>query len=582
MTSARRQLDRKAAELEPSYQAMVPSWSDVASLTRPTRPRFLPDSQRRDRRNSRILIPAARYAGNISSAGLQHGTASPARPWINLGVDELEPSPAVTEWLQDLTKAQLTVYERSNLYEQMAMSGRDAMDFGTGLMASWDDEDDISRFQTFPIGSYRLGNDRRGMVAVFHRTWQLPLGEVIERWGEDNLSDYARSEARGHRWLTKIAINHLIMPEGYWPEFEDQYGALDHFPFREAYWEGPARPESRRDAAPFRGRGSMHLGDGVLAWGGYHEFPIMADRWDRDFEDEYGASSPGLDTAGLNACLQMMERMGLAAVEKMNDPSVVVGPGFKNSPVSTLARAIMVDSEATGRDSTARPLFDVKTPVQHLHAREQWYAQMIRELYSVDVFLMFAGDDRSEARTARETGAKLAEKSSMLAPILQRRFDNFISPAVQRTTAQLFRRADEWWRQGRDAPFLRKPPPELQGRRIRVQFTSEIAEALKLAGLDPIERHLAYRLEIGQVVPAFLDGVRAKADDIVREHGRLSGVPERLLATEEEVAAVRQADAEAAARERKVAETEAAAAAMKNMAAAKVGDGNALEHVVGA
>jgi len=576
----RRALDRLADQLEPAYQDMLPVWQEAVSLTRPTRAKWFAHPTRTDRRNPRVLRPIARSAGNIAEAGMQHGTASPARPWISLGVDALRPTPLVTEWLEEFTDALLLMFERSNLYDQMAATGRDALDVGTGAMAAWDDDETLSRFESLPIGSYRLGNDRTGRVNAITRSWTMTVAEAAEQWGKEQLSAASQQELQRGNYGTKLTIRHRIAPTSAWPAWDDPHRNLEAFPWREVYWEGPdATTGGRRDGQDESGV-AIRVGDGVLGRGGYHEFPVLVDRWSRASDDEYGVSSPGIDTLGLNGCLQSMERMYLEAVEKMNAPPIVGGPGLEDSPVSTLARALTIDTQATGKETLARPLFEVRTPVQYLDEHQERYAREIRDLYYVDLFVMFAGDQRADARTAREIAAKLGEKSAMLGPVLQRRYDGFVAPLVERASGQMIRRAQEWWDRGQDAPFLRQPPEALAGSRIRVKFTSEIAEALKLAGLAPIERHMAYRLELGQQLPSALDGARAKIDALLEEHARLSGVPQRLIATADELLAIRRADAQAAQRQQRIQEVESSARATRDLAAAQVGDGNALEAMV--
>jgi Xaa-Pro aminopeptidase len=126
------------------------------------------------------------------------------------------------------------------------------------------------------------------------------------------------------------------------------------------------------------------------------------------------------------------------------------------------------------------------------------------------------------------------------------------------------------------------PPPALQGMALKVEYTSIMAQAQKSVGLSNVERFL---LTVGNLMQLTGDqsiGMKVDWEQAVDEIAIRSGLPPRVVRSDEDVAEIREAQAEQARamQAAQMAETESKAA--RNLAAADTGGDNALTRVLAA
>ena len=94
-------------------------------------------------------------------------------------------------------------------------------------------------------------------------------------------------------------------------------------------------------------------------------------------------------------------------------------------------------------------------------------------------------------------------------------------------------------------------PDELQGREIKIKFTSVLAQAQRMIGLAGIERAVGFAGNLAGSVPTILDNI--DFDDLVRDYWERVGVPAKTLRAVEDVQADRQARAQQEQSERMAA-----------------------------
>ena len=102
---------------------------------------------------------------------------------LQLPDTDLSEQKPIREWLDVCTKRMLTVFGVSNLYNTLPIVYGDLGVFGTGCMFVAEDLGELFRCVAFPIGSYALGQDRRGLVTSFVREYELSVRQVVEEFG---------------------------------------------------------------------------------------------------------------------------------------------------------------------------------------------------------------------------------------------------------------------------------------------------------------------------------------------------------------------------------------------------------------
>src|SRR5579884_2359452 len=115
-------LERRKMLLNIDRMTWYPNWKDLGDHFRPYRGRWTVadawDTNKGWRRNWSIVDSTPLIANNTLAAGMLAGTASPSRPWFKYGLDdeELMEAPGVTEWLDQVTKTNRSILNRSNYY----------------------------------------------------------------------------------------------------------------------------------------------------------------------------------------------------------------------------------------------------------------------------------------------------------------------------------------------------------------------------------------------------------------------------------------------------------------------------------
>ena len=123
---------------------------------------------------------------------------------------------------------------------------------------------------------------------------------------------------------------------------------------------------------------------------------------------------------------------------------------------------------------------------------------------------MLANSDRRQI-TAREVAEKQEEKLLMLGPVLERLHNELLDPLIDRTFSIL-----------QKAGVLPPPPPELQGKKLGVEYISILAQAQRMVAVGGLERLTDYTISLAQIYPE----ARHKLDplQLVDEYGAAMGV----------------------------------------------------------
>lgn len=120
----------------------------------------------------------------------------------------------------------------------------------------------------------------------------------------------------------------------------------------------------------------------------------------------------------------------------------------------------------------------------------------------------------------------------MLGPVLERIHNELLSPLVDITFDRCL-----------EAGILPPAPPEIQGMDMNVEFISVLAQAQRAVAVNGMERMLSTAVNLAPVKPEILDKINF--DQVVDDMGEAFGVNPALIVSDEDVAALRQARAQA-------------------------------------
>lgn len=550
--------------LELERGTFLSHWRELGMYILPRRPRFtITDVNKGDRRNQNIIDSTATEAVSTLAAGMMSGMTSPARPWFKLvtGYPELDELKPVQEYLYEVQKRMETAFLRSNLYNKLPNLYQDIAVFGTGAMAMLEDDETVFRFYDFPIGSYSIANDHKMRVRTFVRTFQLTVQQVVEQWGNIDPAtgqpDFLRGEPtrlsinvqnlwnRGNR-IAWIPLCHVVQEN---LSYDGRKIEAKYKRFQDLYYElsAPNTPLNSDTT-------------GLLAEGGFDEFPILVARWEVNSEDVYGTNCPGMKAIGDIKQLQMGEKRSAQGVEKMINPPLTGPAKLNNVKVSVLPGDVTYSDVRDGQLGL-RPIYQVNfgQGVQALEEKQQQVRARIKTVFKEDLFLMFAGEERSDV-TATEVMERKEEKLLALGPTLWQYSEDVLDPIIDRGFSIMHRKG-----------LLPEPPEELVGMKLNVQYISIMAQAQKAVGIAVIERFASFVNQIAQTAPDVLDLIDDK--ELVDQYSDATGVPPKILRSPEAVEAIRSARAREAQQAQQAEQAPQLAKAAKDLSQAPT-DGN--------
>jgi len=532
-----------SGELDTEKQSFMPTWRETANFLYPVRPRGFstPSSERNQgaRRSQQIIDETGIFARQTLRSGLHGGLTSPARPFMRLSTPD--PSLAkfgpVKQWLHDLTERMHVVFQLSNLFNALPLVYDDMGTFATAAVGLLDDPGDGSRpgdlfrCYPYPIGSYALGMDNRGLVTTFVREYVKTVDQLIQEFGGENGRPLRRrgdhidrsrfSQQVLNAWdngkrETPVEVCWIVLPN-------DEPDA-DSLGYRAFPWTSCHFEKGRTDAGPLRESG-------------FQEFPILAPRWFASAEDTYGTDCPGLTALGGVKQLQTEQKRKGQAIEKGVNPPIVGPAALMRQKVSVLPGDFTPVDERDGLRGL-RPIYEV--PAQYL----QYLSEDIREVqdrinraFYVDLFQMLAYSDAqrgSQPPTAREIDERHEEKLMALGPVLESTIDELLDPMIDRVYGMMDR-----------AGLIPPPPPDLEGVTLKVEYISIMAQAQKLLGIAPLDRLLSMIVQSAQTVgPSIL--LKLDTNKFVDEYADKLGVNPGLIRSDEDANAMLQAQQQAA------------------------------------
>ncbi len=168
--------------------------------------------------------------------------------------------------------------------------------------------------------------------------------------------------------------------------------------------------------------------------------------------------------------------------------------------------------------------------------------------------------------TAREIVERSSEKMSLLGPLVERLYNEKLSPLIRR-------QFNIMWRAGKIPP----PPPELAGQTINIELISVLAQAQKAVGTRAIDETLAVVGEIGAVRPDAFDLI--DYDEAIRSRAGMVGTPPRIVNSPEKVAQIRDARAKAQQQAAQAETAQRMVDGAKTLSETKLGQGSALDAV---
>lgn len=503
---------KRYSALKTERASWLDHWRDISDHFCPRRSRFLSsDRNKGTKRNSTIINNTPSWALRICASGMMAGITSPARPWFRLTTPELDLDQfgPVRAWLHAVEERMRMAFARSNLYTALHSQYFNLAAFGTSPMIVEEDDQDILRAYVLPVGQYALANSDRQAVDTVYRELGMTVGQLVSKFGIDAVSATVKLQYEQQNVDQWVDVLHIIEPN-------------------RNYKTGKAGPQGQK----FKSCWMELAGDattGFLRESGYEQSPLMSPRWDVTGEDVYG-HSPGMEALGDSKALQLLEKRAAQAADKIVNPPMRAPMALMNGRASLLPGDVTYLDTIAGGQTFEPAVMINPAAIQIFGAKIQEHEQRVKAAMYADLWLMMADSDRRQI-TAREIAERHEEKMLQLGPVLERLQDELLDPLIDRAFDVLDRSGQ-----------LPPPPPELQGRELKVEYISILAQAQKLLGITSTERLASFVGNLAAVKPEVLD--KLNFDELVDDYADSLGVNPALVVPDEQVAQVRAARAQ--------------------------------------
>lgn len=338
---------------------------------------------------------------------------SPNQDWFSMRIvskdyrTDLSPSFGV-QYTDYAKRAMSDEMNHSNFYDAQTLAFYDSISCGYSCTLFQNDENTNRIFlQTFEPWNCWFDVDMSGNYNTFFYRYRLDGYQLLERFGEENLSKKVLDEAKKGRKNARFEILFCIVER---PYPRDRNGKRIRFSTK--------INKNMKYAA-------LHIllsDNAILQESGYRDFPVVIHVWEKDGDNPYGKGLVMRYISEFGKLNRLAYEYGLS-VTKMNHGAWLVPDTMINSFDDNPEARIPYSSQ----DLLPRPLqesIDVNAAGEQLALQQQY----ISKLFYNDIFSYLLNQDK--VFTATQVNAVKAEGMSKIYPIYTRLQSQKIDPSL--------------------------------------------------------------------------------------------------------------------------------------------------------
>lgn len=483
----------------------TPTWQLLSRYIYPWRGRFYERGGSMDgaRRDKYLIDPYPQDAVQKCAAGLQSGLTSPSRVWFELSLADQEKADyhPVRQWLNEVRDIMMAVYAAGNTYAMLYDVEAELSQFGTGAALMMQDYDTALWHRSYTCGEYAGAVDARGRQYAFSRRFELTAQQMVKEFGDENVSQAVRSAYHNNNLTQRFEVEMLIERND---DYKPEQLKPGNFRFGSYYWE----------------RGNTQR---FLRISGYKEQPFIMPRWTKVANCEYGYG-PGHNALGNCMQLQQIEKAKLRCIDNESDPAMMLPASLKKVNRQPGANNYVPD----GTQMQAYPMIPPGAKrYEGLIALSNDKRQQISASFYNDLMVMLTQAQDNPQMTAKEVAERHEEKVLMLGPVLEQFHNEVLDPLTMRTFGICLRNE-----------LFPPMPEEITEAELKVNFVSLLAQAQKMVSLPSVQNVLGMVDNVAGIYPEAADNINI--DAVIREVGVISGAPEKIMRSEDEVQQLRE------------------------------------------
>lgn len=507
----REHCERRLAAMKQARAPYEAEWKEIARYAQPSRSRFLNAEQNKNfkRTNRNIYNGHAILAFRTLTGGMTSGLSSPSRPWFRLTAydADLADNQEVKLYLAEVERRMYAFLAGTNFYSAVKAGYGELGMFGTEACVMVEHWREGAVCHALTVGEYWIGLSDAATADTLYRRAPMTVHQAVQSFGLEKVSPFVRGKYDSSNYDAQVPIIHAIEPNSdRMPDALDARGK----PWRSMWWEeGSSRQED------------------MLRVSGFDDQPFWAPRWDTTGGDTYG-TSPGFDA------LPDMREMQLQTKRKSEATDFLVHPE-KVAPANlrlTGQPRNVVAASSVDKDQVFVPYQMPYQAVQAIIEDVERSQQAVDRLTYADLFLAITNMQGIQPRNIEEIASRNEEKLTQLGPVIERVNSEKLEVAIDRTYGIMYR-----------AKLLPPAPEVLQGKPLRVDFVSILAQMQRMVGIGQIERTIGF---VGNLAASFPEAAdRLNIDETIDEYADRAGAPPKILRSVEDAAAIRQQRAQA-------------------------------------
>lgn len=401
--------------------------------------------------------------------------------------------------------------------------------FGTGGMFIDEHVGRGTRYRSVHLSEMCIAENHQGVVDTVFRKFNMTARQAVQRFGRDRLSP-------------KLLLDLEMAPES-------------QHEFIHAVFPNENRQHGRKDA---KGMAicSYYVevrAKSIISEGGYRKMPYAVGRYMVGPKEEYGRG-PAMTILPEIKMANEMSKTIIRAGQKAVDPPILLQEDGALTAFNLRPGALNFG----GVNDQGNPVvhaFNSQTRVDIGEEMVERRRKAINDAFLVTLFQILV---ESPAMTATEAMLRAQEKGALLAPTMGRQQSEFLGPLIERELDILFH-----------AGMLPPMPQALikAGGLLDVEYVSPLNRAQRAEEGVAILRTIETVAPLAQVDATVLDIFDNEA--IVRELAEINGVPAKLLRTREQVAAMKEGQAQAAQAQQLLEAAPTITGGMKDLAQAQ-------------
>jgi hypothetical protein len=479
-------------------------WREIAEYVMPNKDNIYGGNTAGQKKAAELYDTTGVHSNTLLGAALHGMLTNPSLPWFGLttGFDEIDSDDDVRKWLQDCTRIMLNVMNNSNFQTEIHEVYLDLGSFGTGALLIVEDDVDVVRFLSIPIYEMYIDENFKGAVNTVARCFKKPVKDILEEYGEkvfeeNNLMGIMKDPHK------EFEILHVIGENSQYNPHEEKLG---NYKF---YSETILKDKKI-----------------VLKSKGFNTWPMPIPRWNKISGEKYGRS-PAMNSLPDNKMINQMMKTTLRAAQKMIDPPLQAPDEGMMGPLKTTPGSI--NWYRAGTTDRVEPIL-TGGRVDFGFQMMDDVRKRIRASFFIDQLQMPQGPQM----TATEVMQRTEEQLRLLGPILGRQHNELLKPLVDRVFDICLRRG-----------LFKKVPAKLANlKKIDVQYSSQIAQAQKLAALESFNRMMGMTAPLFQMDPNTMDNL--DTDQAFHYIAKTVGLPYELIRRKNDVKKLRDAKSQQA------------------------------------